>query len=143
MAINTVYTAYATSTGGRNGHTKTDNGLVSLDLTMPKGMGGLERPGTTTPEDLFAAGYAACFGSSVEHAARVSKTAIQGIEVKAAVSIGRDETGSYALKVDLTANIGGVTQADAERLVREADTVCPYSKAVRGNVEVTLKANAV
>lgn len=143
MAINILYTAHATATGGRNGHTGTDNGLVSFDLSVPKPMDGPGKPGMTTPEDLFAAGYAACFGSAVQHAAREAKVAITIIEVKAAVSIGKDETGGYRLKVDLTANIGGVSQADAERLIREADLVCPYSKAVRGNVEVTLHANAV
>jgi lipoyl-dependent peroxiredoxin len=143
MAINVLYTAHATSTGGRNGHTGTDNGLVSFDLSVPRSMDGPGKPGTTTPEDLFAAGYAACFGSAVQHAAREMKLSPTSMEIKAAVSIGKDETGGFRLKVDLSSAIGGVSQADAEKLTKEADQVCPYSKAIRGNVEVTLSAKAV
>jgi osmotically inducible protein OsmC len=143
MSVKVVVTAHATSVGGRNGHTQSDDGLVSVDLSVPKAMGGPGKPGTTTPEHLFAAGYAACFGSAAEFVARQLKIPAGRIEVKAAVGIGPREAGGFGLKVDLTANVAGVSQADAEKLIHAADQVCPYSNAVRGNVEVDILVHAV
>ena len=119
MALNILYTAHAKATGGRNGHTQTEDGQVSHDLSVPKAMGGPGKPNTTTPEDLFAAGYAACFGSACDFVAK------------------------SMLKVGLTARISGLSQADAEKLVAQAHQVCPYSNATRNNVEVTLKTEVV
>jgi osmotically inducible protein OsmC len=143
MAIKVLYTAHATAVGGRNGHTQSADGLVSVDLSIPKAMGGPGRPNTTTPEDLFAAGYAACFGSACEFVSRQMKLHPSAITVNAEVSIGEASGGGFGLSVALVAQIAGVSQADAERLVTAGHEVCPYSRAVRGNVEVTVKAQAV
>ncbi len=129
------YTAHATSTGGRSGHTETDDGLVAHDLATPKEMGG--PGGATNPEQLFAAGYAACFGSSIEFVARQAKIAIGGVTVKADVGIGPAGSG-FGLAVTLTASIAGVDRAAAEELVAHAHEVCPYSNATRGNIDVAV-----
>jgi lipoyl-dependent peroxiredoxin len=142
MTVKVLYTAHATAVGGRNGHTQSADGLVSVDLSVPKAMGGPGRANSTTPEDLFAAGYAACFGSAIEYVSRQMKLRPQTITVNAAVGIGEDSGGGFGLKVELTAQIAGVSQADAERLVVAGHEICPYSKAVRGNVEVSVKAQA-
>jgi lipoyl-dependent peroxiredoxin len=142
MAIKVLYTAHATAVGGRNGHTQSNDGLVSVDLSVPKSMGGPGRPNTTTPEDLFAAGYAACFGSACEYVSRQMKLHPKSITVRSAVSIG-EAPGGFGLAVALSVDIAGVSQAEAERLVAAGHEVCPYSRAIRGNVDVTLEANAV
>lgn len=136
MALNVLYTAHATSVGGRNGRTRADNGIIDLALSVPKAMGGPGRPDTGTPEDLFAAGYAACFGSACDFMGTKLKLKPASVEVKAAVGIGTRSDGGFGLKVDLIATLSGLSQADAEKVVAAADTVCPYSNAVRGNVEV-------
>jgi len=143
MSIKVLVTAHATSIGGRNGHTQSDDGIVSVDLSVPKAMGGPGKPGTSTPEHLFAAGYAACFGSAAEFVGRQLKLNPSNIEIKAAVSIGPREAGGFGLKVDLVANVAGLSQADAEKVIHAADQVCPYSNAIRGNVEVGITVNAV
>jgi lipoyl-dependent peroxiredoxin len=143
MAIKVLYTAHATAVGGRNGHAQSSDGLVSVDLSIPKSMGGPGRPKTTTPEDLFAAGYAACFGSACEFVSRQLKLHPQSITIRSAVGIGEASGGGFALTVDLVAEIAGVSQADADRLVAAGHEVCPYSRAIKGNVDVTLKALAV
>lgn len=142
MSVNVLHTAHATATGGRNGHTQSDDGIVSVDLSIPKAMGGLGKPGTTTPEDLFAAGYAACFGSACEFMSRQLKLIPSSIEVKAAVGIGAIPAGGFGLVVDLEVAVGGLSQADAETLVAAGHAVCPYSNAVKGNVEVGIKVVA-
>ncbi|HUJ52551.1 MAG TPA: organic hydroperoxide resistance protein [Steroidobacteraceae bacterium] len=143
MAIKVLYTAHATAVGGRNGHTQSSDGQVSVDLSIPKSMGGPGRPNTTTPEDLFAAGYAACFGSACEFVSRGMKLRPSSITVRSAVGIGEASGGGFGLTVELVAEIAGVSQADAERLVAAGHEVCPYSRAIKGNVDVALKAVAV
>ncbi len=141
MALNVLYTAHAHAVGGRNGHTQSEDGLVSVDLSTPKSMGGPGTPGTTTPEDLFAAGYAACFGGACEYQARQLKLHYKTLEVKSAVSIGTTETG-FGLAVALTVDVTGATQEIAEKIVEAGHALCPYSNAVKGNVEVTITVNA-
>ena len=143
MTVKVLYTAHATAVGGRNGHTQSSDGLVSVDLSIPKSMGGPGRANATTPEDLFAAGYAACFGSAVEFVSRQLKIHPTSITVHSAVGIGEASGGGFGLTVELLATIAGVSQADAERLVAQGHEVCPYSRAIRGNVDVTIKALAV
>jgi lipoyl-dependent peroxiredoxin len=143
MAIKVLYTAHATAVGGRNGHTQSSDGLVSVDLSIPKSMGGPGRANASTPEDLFAAGYAACFGSAVEFVSRQQKLHPDSITVRAAVGIGEASGGGFGLTVELLATIASVSQQDAQRLVSAAHEVCPYSRAIRGNVDVTVKAQAV
>lgn len=136
MSLTVLYTAHATSTGGRNGRTRSDDGLVDVQLSVPKALGGPGRAGATTPEDLFAAGYAACFGSACEFMGTQLKLKPSSVEIKAAVGIGTKEGGGFGLKVDLIATLAGLSQADAEKVVAAGHSVCPYSNAVRGNVEV-------
>ncbi len=139
MTLKVLYTTSATATGGRNGHTKSADGVVSVDLSIPKSMGGPGRAGATTPEDLFACGYAACFGSACEFAARsILRLQPSSIRIDCAVSIGTLTAGGFGLSVALTAHVAGLVQGDAERLVAKAHEICPYSNATRNNIPVTL-----
>jgi lipoyl-dependent peroxiredoxin len=142
MAISEVkvlYTAHATAIGGRNGHTQSSDGVVSVDLSTPKQMGGPGKPGTTTPEDLFAAGYAACFGSAADFVAKnILKLPVTAIQVNCAVGIGSIQPAGFGLKVDLVATVSGLSQADADKLIATAHQVCPYSNATRNNVDVSI-----
>ncbi len=136
--MKTLYTARATALGGRKGHTETDDKRVSFDLSTPGAPD--SKPNTTNPEQLFASGYAACFGSAVEHVAKQQNIKAEGTQVRAEVSLNQDEAG-FSLSVTLSVTIPGVDGAKAEQLIRAAHKVCPYSKAIQGNVDVKLKAN--
>lgn len=131
-----LYTAEATAVGGRQGHVRSSDGLIDLDLALPEGLGG---PGGTrsNPEQLFAAGYAACFQSALGVVARGEGTSVDQSTVTGRVGIGRDDTG-FGLQVELVVSIPGVERSHAEALVHKAHELCPYSKATRGNVDVTL-----
>ncbi|WP_443943772.1 organic hydroperoxide resistance protein [Pedobacter sp. AW1-32] len=133
-----LYTATATAKGGRNGHVESDNGVLNLEVRMPKAMGGANDD-YTNPEQLFAAGYAACFDSALQLVIRMKKAQTGETAVTAAVSIGKNGDGGFGLAVELTANISGVSLDEAQTLIDEAHKVCPYSNATRGNVAVTLK----
>lgn len=135
--MNVLYTAQATASGGRAGKVASSDGVVSLDLSLPKSLGGTEAPGTSNPEQLFAAGYAACFAGAVGLVARNAKVEAKIVEVTARVSIGKDDSG-LGLAVELSTRLPGVDRATAEKLVHEAHKVCPYSKATRNNIEVKL-----
>jgi Ohr subfamily peroxiredoxin len=137
---NTLYTANATTTGGRNGHTKNSTGVINLDLSIPKSMGGPGKENTTTPEDLFAAGYSACFGSACEYVAKsIYKLNPTKIEVNALVTIGNDDAGGFGLSVELKVKLDGLSKEDVQKVIEKAhESVCPYSKAIKGNVKVTL-----
>jgi Ohr subfamily peroxiredoxin len=143
MSVKVLYTAHAVATGGRNGKTQSDDGLVNVNLSVPKAMGGTGKEGTTTPEHLFAAGYAACFGSACEFMSRVLKIIPKSIEVKCAVGIGPNDEGGFGLVVDIEAKIAGLSQEDAEKVVAAGHQACPYSNAIKGNVDVTIKVVAV
>lgn len=143
MSVKVLYTAHAVADGARNGNTRSSDGLVNVNLSVPKAMGGPGKPGTTTPEDLFAAGYAACFGGACEFMGVKMGLKPSSMVVEAAVGIGTIPSGGFGLKVDLVAKVGGLSQADAEKIVAAGHQVCPYSVAVRGNVEVTVKTIAV
>ena len=134
-----LHTARATADGGRNGNTRNSDGLVNVNLSVPKAMGGPGKPNTTTPEDLFAAGYAACFGGAVEYMGVKNGLKPSNVTVEAAVGIGMIAGGGVGLKVDLTAKVAGLSQADAEKIVALGHQFCPYSLATRGNIEVTVK----
>jgi Ohr subfamily peroxiredoxin len=136
--MSVVYTAVATSTGdGRNGHTRSSDGLIDLDLAIPKEMGGAG--GATNPEQLFAAGYGACFHSALKAVARAQKVTFTDSAVTAEVGIGPNDAGGFGLEVTLHIELGGIDQATAEALVEAAHGVCPYSNATRGNIPVTLE----
>jgi Ohr subfamily peroxiredoxin len=137
--INPLYTAHASATGGRNGHTQSDDGLVSVDLSVPKAMGGPGREGTATPEHLFAAGYSACFGGAIDFVGKQHKKDASKAKVSTAVSIGPREGGGFGLAVELTVEDPSLPQAELEALAKEAhEKICPYSHATRGNVDVKL-----
>ncbi|GIM94911.1 organic hydroperoxide resistance protein [Paractinoplanes toevensis] len=134
----TVYTASSTATGdARNGHVRSSDGVLDLDLAVPKEMGG---PGgaLTNPEQLFSAGYAACFHSALKAVARAQKITLEDTAVTVDVGIGPNETGGFQLTVAIEAEIPGVDEATAQALIEAAHQVCPYSNATRGNVEVAL-----
>ncbi|MEO0671529.1 MAG: organic hydroperoxide resistance protein [Pseudomonadota bacterium] len=137
--INPVFTATASATGGRNGHTAAEDGSVSADLSVPKAMGGPGKDGTTTPEHLFAAGYAACFGGALDFVAQQHQKDGSNAKVTADVSIGPREKGGFGLAVKLHVEDSTLSQADLETLANEAhEQICPYSHATRGNVDVEL-----
>ena len=128
-----LYTATATAVGGREGRITTDDGMLDLALVPPKGLGG--KGGGTNPEQLFASGYAACFGSAVAHIARMQKIRTGPVGVTAKVSIG--PVGSaFGLAVELSVSVPEIPREQAEALVKTAHEVCPYSNATRGNIDV-------
>jgi osmotically inducible protein OsmC len=136
--MSSVYTAVATATGdGRNGHARSSDGLIDVDLAIPQEMGGAG--GGTNPEQLFAAGYAACFLSALKLVARQQQAPIVDAGITAEVGIGPNGDGGYGLEVTLHVELGGIEQSVAEQLVEAAHQVCPYSNATRGNVPVTLE----
>ena len=138
--INPLYTATATATGGRNGHTESDDSLVKVDLSVPKAMGGPGKPGTATPEHLFAAGYAACFGGALDFVGKHQKKDASKAKVTAAVSIGPREGGGFGIAVKLWIEDKSLPQSDLAALAKEAhEKICPYSHATRGNVDVQLE----
>lgn len=135
--IKPLYTATATARGGRNGHTQSSDGLVSVDLSVPKSMGGPGKPGTTTPEDLFAAGYAACFGGALDFVAKQHNKDATGASVTCAVSIGPRDGGGFGLAVKMRVEDRSVSQSDLVALTQEAhEKICPYSHATRNNASV-------
>jgi len=137
--IKPLFTATATATGGRNGHTESDDGMVKADLSVPKAMGGPGKAGTATPEHLFAAGYAACFGGALDYVAKQHKKDAAEAKVTCAVSIGPRDGGGFGLAVRMRVEDKSLPQADLEALAREAhEKICPYSHATRGNVPVEL-----
>src|SRR6266567_3030164 len=140
--IKPLFTATATATGGRNGHTESSDGMVKADLSVPKEMGGPGKPGTATPEHLFAAGYAACFGGALDFAAKQHKKDASNAKVTCHVSIGKREGGGFALSATLDVEDKSLPQADLAALVQEAhEKICPYSHATRGNIEVNFKVS--
>ena len=137
--MDSLYTAVAHATGdGRNGHAQTDDAMLDLELRVPKELGG--SGGATNPEQLFAAGYAACFHGALRLVARNKAVQLSDdATIDAAVGLGKDDTG-FAVSATITAHLPGLDQTQADELVAAAHEVCPYSKATRGNVEVQLKA---
>ncbi|GAB3768450.1 organic hydroperoxide resistance protein [Spirosoma horti] len=135
--LQSLYTAHATATGGRDGHVTSSDQVLDLDVRTPRELGG-SGGAYTNPEQLFAAGYAACFDSALNLVARMGKVKTGTTTVTADVSIGKLDTGGFGLAVTLDVNVPGVEQAVAEELVEKAHQVCPYSNATRGNIPVTL-----
>ena len=127
----------ASATAGREGKATSADGKINLNLSPP----GSNGPGTN-PEQLFAAGYSACFGGAIGAAAGLAKTPLRAADIKvtATVNLNKDDSGFF-LDVTLNAELNGVDQAKTEELVAKAHTICPYSKATRGNIDVKLQAN--
>ena len=137
-----MYTAEVTAVEARHGHATSSDGLLDVALARPIEMGG--PGGATNPEQLFGAGYAACFGGAVEFNARQQKIDTGTITVKSKVSLGPYDPGEgegFTLKVDLDVTLPNMDQAAAEKLVAQAHRTCPYSNATRGNIEVNLTAH--
>ena len=141
MAIEkALYTAQATSTGGRTGSTKSSDGRVALQLSTPKELGGDSGPGTN-PEQLFASGYSACFIGAMKAVAARQKIALPAdVSITADVSIGpmAGKPGAFGIAVSMVVSVPGMDKAATEALVATAHEVCPYSNATRGNIDVTL-----
>ena len=135
--MNILYTATAHAEGdGRNGHVRSEDGLLDTDVRVPRQMGG--PGGAPNPEMLFAAGYAACFHSALKGVGRQEKANVEGTEVIASVGIGSLDNGAFGLAVELKVSVPGADRPTAEKLVARAHEVCPYSNATRGNIPVTL-----
>ena len=133
--MNISYQTMAYSTGGRNGHVRVDGTPIDFEMALPAEMGGNKKEGVN-PEQLFAAGYAACFGSALQHVIRVRKLDIPAPDVQASVGIGRNDAGNFQLEVDIVAVVDTIDEALADSIAQEAHTVCPYSHATRGNITV-------
>ena len=140
MEIKPLFTAKATANGGRNGQTRAEDDSVSVNLSVPKEMGGPGKPGTTTPEHLFAAGYAACFGGALDYVGAQRKKNAKSATVTCSVTIGPRTAGGFGLAVKLLVVDASLSQKELEDLAREAhEKICPYSHATRGNVDVDLE----
>lgn len=138
--MNTLYTTAATATGGRNGKVTSENGVLNIDVKMPKALGGANDD-FLNPEMLFAGGYAACFDSALNVVIKMEQVKTGMTSVTANVSIGQNEKGGFGLAAELHANIPGVTMEVAQQLMEKAHAVCPYSNATRGNMEVKLSVS--
>ena len=136
-----LYTARATVTGGRDqGHGRTDDGALEVDIRLPKELGG--EGGGTNPEQLFAVGYAACFESALKLVARRERLEADDVSVESAVTLTPTPDRAFALGVELDVTLPSVEDAEeAVRIVELAHKVCPYSNATRGNIDVALTAN--
>ena len=138
--IKTLESATATNTGGRNGHSETDDGSVKIDLSVRKGMGGPGKEGTTTPEHLFAAGYAACFGGAVDFVASQHKVKISDAKITCKVDVGPRDGGGFGIAVKMKVESQAVPTDQLRQIVDEAhEKVCPYSHATRGNIPFELE----
>jgi osmotically inducible protein OsmC len=131
-----LYSTRVTATGGRHGSIRSDDRLLDLNLALPQALGG--KGGATNPEQLFAGGYAACFENALLRVGREAnhRFADDDVEVVAEIGLSRNEAGAFVLSAALTVTIAGVDQETAEKFVHGAHAICPYSNAIRGNVEV-------
>lgn len=137
--MKTLLSAHAETKGGRGGRSVIEGGKLSFEMWMP---GAPKKEGVTTnPEELFAAGYSACFGGAVDYVAKQKNIQIDGPMVKADVALNLDDAGGFFLAVTMNVEIPGVDAATAESLVHAAHQICPYSKATRGNIDVKLVVN--
>lgn len=133
-----LYTAHAHATGGRDGHAQTDDGVLDVKLVVPKEMGG-PGVGGTNPEQLFAAGYSACFLGAMKYVAGKSKKLLPAeTKVAATIGIGPTATG-FAITAELAVTVPGMPAGEVQTLIEAAHQVCPYSNATRGNVDVKLR----
>ncbi len=138
MSINVLYRTSSTATGGRDGHARSEDGKVDLQLSTPRELGGSGGSGTN-PEQLFAAGYSACFIGALKVAGQQLKTKVPAdTSITATVGIGPRSEGGFGITADLLISLPGVGREDAQRLVDTAHQICPYSNATRNNVDVRL-----
>lgn len=131
-----VYEAIVTSQGGRAGHVKSNDGILDLDVSLPKSLGGNEK--LTNPEQLFAAGYAACFESALTYVAGQRKVSAEGSKVEAHVGLSMGDNG-FGLNVRLVVSLPKLERSIAQSVIDDAHKTCPYSKATKGNIEVKIE----
>ena len=133
-----VYSTKVTATGGRHGTIRSEDGLLDLKLALPRTLGG--KGDATNPEQLFAGGYAACFENALFHVSREARRhfADSDIEVVAQIGLSRNESGAFLLSAALAVTMAGVDQKTAEQFVDGAHAICPYSNAIKGNVDVQI-----
>ncbi|HEY0257980.1 MAG TPA: organic hydroperoxide resistance protein [Candidatus Methylacidiphilales bacterium] len=134
--MNALYTTKVAATGGRHGHIHSEDGLLDINLALPRQLGG--KGDATNPETLFAGGYAACFENAILHVSRDAGLRFADEEVEVVVEIGlsRNESGGFVLSAAMAITVVGVDQKKAEELVAAAHKICPYSNAIRGNIDV-------
>jgi osmotically inducible protein OsmC len=135
---NTLYSTKVTATGGRHGNIRSDDGLLDIKLALPRQLGG--KGDATNPETLFAGGYAACFENALLRVSREGglRLADEDVKVIAEIGLSRNESGGFVLSAALEVTVTGVNQKKAEELVESAHKICPYSNAIRGNVDVAI-----
>ena len=135
---NTLYSTKVTATGGRHGNIRSDDGLIDIKLALPRQLGG--KGDATNPETLFAGGYAACFENALLRVSREGglRLADEDVKVIAEIGLSRNESGGFVLSAALEVTVTGVNQKKAEELVESAHKICPYSNAIRGNVDVAI-----
>ena len=140
--MNILYATKVTATGGRHGAIRSDDGLLDLELALPRQLGG--KGGATNPEQLFAGGYAACFENALLRVGREAghQFADDEVEVVAEIGLSRNEADAFVLAASLAVTVTGVDQPTAETLVQRAHGICPYSNAIRGNVDVAITVTA-
>jgi lipoyl-dependent peroxiredoxin len=141
VAITPLYTASATAHGGRTGRVRSSDGVVDMPLAMPKELGGAGGA-VTNPEQLFAAGFSACFESALRLVAGKAGKNVKEASITAAVTIGKTPDGGFGLAVELKGKLPGLSQEEAQQLMHTAHEVCPYSKATRGNIDVKLSVES-
>jgi len=132
-----IYKTTAVSTGGRDGKVIVENSPLEFDMALPTELGGAKKSGAN-PEQLFAAGYAACFGSALQHVLREKKMIVPMPTIHTTVGIGKKNASGFTLAVDIVVVFKDIDNDTAEELVKEAHQVCPYSNATRGNIDVTV-----
>lgn len=137
MTKKTLYTAEATATGGRHGNVRSSDGVINMQMSAPRGLGG--RDGATNPEQLFAAGYASCFQQALMVVSGKEKLTLDpAFTVNCEVALQQTEDGAYGLAAILTVKVPGVARKQAKALVESAHEICPYSTGTKGNMEVKL-----
>lgn len=137
--MKSLYKASAVSTGGRDGQVFVENTPIHFEMALPPELGGKKANGFN-PEQLFAAGYAACFGSAVQHFVKLNRMEIAAPDVHVQVGIGRNDVGNFALTAEIEVVFKGIDQETADDLVAHAHQICPYSNATRGNIDVNVWA---
>lgn len=144
MSIKPLFTATSIATGGRNGHSEAIDHSVAVNLSVPKEMGGPGKPNTTTPEHLFATGYAACFGGALDFVATQKKRNAKGAVITCSVTIGPRDEGGFGIAVKMHVKDPTIPQAELAALAQEThEKICPYSHATRGNVPVEIVVEGV
>jgi osmotically inducible protein OsmC len=141
VTLTPLYTATATTQGGRNGRVQSSDKVLDLPLIMPKELGGAGGA-ATNPEQLFAAGYSSCFESALRLVASKSSKNVKDASITAQVTLGKTPDGGFGLSVELKGKLPGLSKEEAEQLMHAAHQVCPYSKATQGNIDVKLSVES-